>query len=179
MQTITIGGWQVNVQTGTLPSIYDAYCVRAGFVDEIDLANHDGTFSFIGLARAQSNAAWPELIVAQTYRDAHVFHPGFLIQSGTQRLFIGAGERLLCYDLENFQRLWEARTDCGFWGWYDLGAVVVMAAELEFSIYSAAGAQLWSTFVEPPWDFSVDGECVELDVMGDKRRLNLADGSRA
>lgn len=37
-----------------------------------------------------------------------------------------------------------------------------------FSVASKAAKTLWSVFVEPPWDYTVAGETIELEVMGTK-----------
>jgi hypothetical protein len=87
-------------------------------------------------------------------------------------LFIGAGERLLAYDLKNPRRIWEDRADYGFWRWHRHEGFVLMAAELEFAVWLLNGQKLWTTFVEPPWDFQVSGSSVRLDVMG---QVNLID----
>jgi hypothetical protein len=41
---------------------------------------------------------------------------------------------------------------------------------------NTAGQKLWTTFVEPPWDFTVKDGVVELDVMGEKRSFTLREG---
>lgn len=40
------------------------------------------------------------------------------------------------------------------------------SAELELAAWDIRGNKLWSTFVEPPWSFVVDGDTIKLDVMG-------------
>jgi hypothetical protein len=43
-----------------------------------------------------------------------------------------------------------------------------MAAELELAAWHIDGGKLWTTFVEPPREYSVEGDRVHLDVMGTK-----------
>lgn len=82
-------------------------------------------------------------------------------------LFMGAGERLLAYDCSNTpRRLWMDQADTGFWSWSRYGDVVLMSAELEFAAWSIEGVKLWSTFVEPPWTYTVAQGKINLDVMG-------------
>ncbi|MGO8005048.1 hypothetical protein [Rhizobium ruizarguesonis] len=58
------------------------------------------------------------MVITQRYEDASgTFHPGFLVVPETSILFIGAGERLLGYNVERRERVFEDRTDYGFWGW--------------------------------------------------------------
>jgi hypothetical protein len=103
------------------------------------------------------------------------FQPGVHVTKGGV-LFIGAGERLLAYDLHCPRRLWEDRAQVGFWGWTAHADVVLMSAELEFAAWSTRGEKLWTTFVEPPWDFTITGDEVVLDVMGTTRRFALKTG---
>ena len=78
----------------------------------------------------------------------------------TNVAFVGGGERLLAYDLLAPKRLWEDAADCD--------DVVLMSAELELAAWDLKGIKLWSTFVEPPWEYEVKDSQIELDVMGDK-----------
>src|SRR5262249_37145921 len=41
------------------------------------------------------------------------------------------------------------------------------------------GCNLWSRFVEPPWEFSVAGEVITVDVMGSVSRIHLRSGELA
>jgi hypothetical protein len=43
-----------------------------------------------------------------------------------------------------------------------------MSAEQELAAWDIAGRKLWSTFVEPPWSYEVNGDHVALDVVGRK-----------
>ena len=94
----------------------------------------------------------------------------------TEVLFIGAGERILAYELDPPKRLWEDKADTGFLGWERYGNVILLAAELEFAAWTSNGRKLWTTFVEPPWDYQVTGELVELDVMGSQSSFPLRTG---
>jgi len=51
-----------------------------------------------------------------------------------------------------------------------------MSAELEMAAWDTRARKLWSTFVEPPWDYQVDGGLVHLDVMGTRSDLPIASG---
>ncbi|WP_165411165.1 hypothetical protein [Rhizobium ruizarguesonis] len=48
-----------------------------------------------------------------------------------------------------------------------------MSAELEFGVWRTTGEKVWSAFVEPPWNFNVSGENVELDIMGQLKTFKL------
>jgi hypothetical protein len=89
---------------------------------------------------------------------------------------VGAGTRLLAYDLQNLRRIWEDAADTGFWRWKRHGEVIVMSAELELAAWTLEGKKLWSTFVEPPWFYEVRGARVYLDVMGRKSVFDLGNG---
>lgn len=51
-----------------------------------------------------------------------------------------------------------------------------MSAEIEFAAWDRSGTKLWSRFVEPPWEFSVVGDRVQLDVMGNMAEFSIMDG---
>ena len=56
-------------------------------------------------------------------------------------------------------------------------AMASLAADkLELAAWSAVGEKLWSTFVEPPWSYRVEGDIVHLDVMGRLSSFSLRDG---
>ena len=93
-------------------------------------------------------------------------------------LFIGAGERLLAYDIRRIVRLWEDEAEEGFWGWSRHDSTVVMSAELELAGWNLEGRKLWSTFVEPPWEYAVENGMVKLDVMGKKTSFDIAQGPK-
>ena len=109
---------------------------------------------------------WPFLCVAQQYERKGGGYPGVLLVPETAVLFIGAGERLLAYDLRGPTRLWEDQAGAGFHGWQRHEVVVMMSAELELAAWDLRGVKRWSTFVEPPWNYHVESGTVQLDVMG-------------
>ena len=94
----------------------------------------------------------------------------------TGLLLIGAGERLLAYDIRVPERLWEDRAEFGFWAFARHGDVILMLAELELAAWTTGGRKLWTMFVEPPWTCTVSGQTVTLDVMGQVRSLDLRTG---
>jgi hypothetical protein len=84
--------------------------------------------------------------------------------------------RLLAYVLPGPERVWEDATVPGFWHWSVHRSAVLMAAELELAAWARSGEKLWSTFVEPPWSYEVEGERVQLEVMGDKTYFPVRSG---
>ena len=64
----------------------------------------------------------------------------------------------------------------GFWGWTRVGDLVVCAEELEFGVFTIEGLLVWSTFVEPPWEWSIERDKVKLDIMGTLRYHDLKTG---
>ncbi len=173
---VSCGEITILCSTGVLPQLYAEYRSRAQFADELDISG-TGDLSFFGVVRG---SGWPILTVAQRYSPSQGgFVPGALFVPETSVLFIGAGERLLAYDLKNPRRIWEDRADCGFWRWHRHEGFVLMAAELEFAVWSSDGHKLWTTFVEPPWDFQVSGSSVRLDVMGQIQLIDLRHGPEA
>lgn len=88
-------------------------------------------------------------------------------------LFIGAGRRLLAYDLKLPARLWEDAADMGFCSWSVYPDPVLIAAELELAAWDRGGRKLWSRFVEPPWTFRVVDDKVHIDVVGKRTEVSL------
>jgi hypothetical protein len=153
------------------------YREHARVVEEFDLKAPEGRYCFLAVAR--SGVDWPSLVVEQRYAPSSEsgFYPGALLVPESHILFVGAGTRLLAYQLHDTpRRLWEDYAQCGFWSWARIDDVVLMSAELEFAAWSADGVKLWSTFVEPPWSYSVAEDQVHLDVMGTRSSFSLARG---
>jgi hypothetical protein len=153
--------------------MYGEYVKRAGLAEEFDLRDSEGSSCFLSVSRG---AVWPFLVVAQRYHPAGGFHPGALLVPETDLLFIGAGERLRAYGLGGPVRLWIDTTEFGFWGWARHGDRVILSAELELAAWDLHGRKCWSVFVEPPWDYKVLGEMIELDVMGTKSSFPVDTG---
>ena len=168
MLQVSVGGYVLRMSE-SIPeqNDYGFYAAtQAALVEEFGLerANQDAFYLMV----QRAVFAWPFLCVAQRYYPDTMAgcHPGVLLAQETDLLFIGAGERLLAYDLTRPARLWEDEADAGFHGWLRHGDTVLMSAELELAAWDITGAKLWTTFVEPPWDYHVDGDIVHLDVMG-------------
>lgn len=176
MFKISIGSYLIQVEREKLPALYAEYMKRAILSEEFDLHTPEKEHCFVSVSRASD---WPQLVVAQTFwPSAGGFDPGVLLVQETEMLFIGAGERLLAYRLNPLERLWEDTCDMGFWGWTQHGKYVLMSAELELAAWDRFGKKLWSTFVEPPWTYRINGNRVQLDVMGSLSEFDLAKGPR-
>jgi hypothetical protein len=170
---VSCGDITILCSAGTFPQMYAEYRSHALLADEIDLSAAGG-LSFFGVVRG---SGWPFLTVAQRYTPSEAgFIPGALYVPETSVLFVGAGERLLAYDLAKPRRLWTDHADCGFWRWRRHEDHVLMCAEIEFAAWSLDGQKKWATFVEPPWDFDAKGSTVKLDVMGRISSFDLRHG---
>lgn len=137
--------------------------------------------NFLYLAVSRGEREFPFLIVSQHYApgpDAG-FNPGVYLLLETSLLFIGAGERLLAYRLDPPAQIWEDHADTGFWGWERYKDVLLMSAELELAVWNIRGEKLWSTFVEPPWDYRLDEDTISLEVMGMQASFPLHEGPPA
>lgn len=170
---IVIAPYRVLACTGELPQLYSHYRERADLVEEIDLASDDG-LSFFAVGRDE----WPSLVVTQRFSPSgYGNYPGILIVPETATAFIGAGERLLAYRLDpRPARLWMDTADCGFSRWSRHGEFALMSAELELAAWTTSGTKLWTMFVEPPWEYTVVDETVQLDVMGTQSSFPIAVG---
>jgi hypothetical protein len=175
MFQFSTGPYSIRLTYGRLPLTYGEASRRAKISDEIALEKpEEGTLFCVEVAHGHG---WPFIVVAQRFTPSDdCFFPGLLLVPETHRLFIGAGTRLLAYELETPQRLWEDATDPGFWSWARYGDVVIMSAELEIAAWDLEGGKLWSRFVEPPWEYEVDDGLVRLDVMGKRSEFALHSG---
>jgi len=176
---ICIPPFKVIAASDKLPGLVATYRSHAELAEDFDLSAKDGACCFFGVGAI--GASWPRLVVSQRYQPAgYGFNPGILVVPQTGTVFIGAGTRLLAYELDpKPRRLWEDSAECGFWGWDQIGDVVLMSAELELAAWSTKGEKLWTTFVEPPWDYAIRGELLALNVMGKMREFPLQTGPRA
>ena len=171
MFQVTIGEYNLNLVSEGLPELYNSYIKNALLLEELDINNSEGKNCFVSVGR---NNDWPFLVVAQRYSPfGYGFNPGILLIPETNILFVGAGERLLCYDLLKPRRIWEDFTEVGFWHWSQFEKFILMSAEIEFAVWNQEGKKLWSTFVEPPWGYQVKDNKVVLDVMGKMSTFNI------
>lgn len=166
MFTVSLGEYELSCQDGELPELLPEYTTRAALSEQIDLSESYGRPSFLALTKRGDG--WPFLVVAQRYQPAgNGWYPGVLLVPETAVLFVGAGERLLAFDLANPRRLWEDRAECGFFRWSRYGEFVLVSAELELAAWRSDGRKLWTTFADPPWEYGVRGN-----------EVTLSDGSR-
>jgi hypothetical protein len=61
--------------------------------------------------------------------------------AAASRFFIGAGRRLLAYDLKRAARLWEDVAGVGFVHWSVYPDAVLMSAELELAAWDRLGTR--------------------------------------
>lgn len=160
MFSVSLVEYEIQCQVG-LPDLLNDYIEHATLAEQIGLGKNEGTPCFFALSR--HGDPWPFLVVAQRYQPPHGFFPGALVVPETGRLFLGAGDRLLCYDLLKPARIWEDAADCGFWFWSRWGDVVLMGAETELAAWDIDGQKLWTRFVDPPWAHRVEGNVIEVN----------------
>jgi hypothetical protein len=182
MIEVTLAGYTLALGE-RLPDKDDPACAHAALVERFDVAAATGgrpvsapNELHIEVRRDAFWPTWPLLCVTLRYDREGGGDPGALLVAETGLLFIGAGERLLAYELHGPTRLWEDHADTGFHAWQRHDDLVVMAAELELAAWDVRGVKRWSTFVEPPWSYQVEGPLVRLDVMGIWSSFPLASG---
>jgi hypothetical protein len=175
---VGVADYTISGSVDTIPITYWSLIEHAVLHDDFDLSGSDGTLLVIAVAGA---SGWPTLLISQRFEPGPEagFHPGVFLVRESHILFVGAGTRLLAYDLRNVRRLWEEVVYGGFWGWRRHGDMVLMAAELELAAWDLSGRKRWSTFVEPPWYYAVRDGRVELDIMGEKSSFDLEAGPNA
>jgi hypothetical protein len=151
MFRVEVSGHSLLVHRGPMPEMYASYRQHAALADEFDLKASDGEACVVAV---RPSGEWPSLVVAQRFSPCVAgFDPGVLLVPETGVLFIGAGERLLAYNLQGPERLWEDKADTGFWLWQQHRNFVLMAAELELAAWDTNGKKRWTTFGEPPWTY--------------------------
>lgn len=175
MFTITVAGYSVTVQQGALPAIYRDYKRHAKLCDEFSLSSDEpGELCFVSVSATQH---WPTLVVAQRFEgDQAGFDPACLLIPETRTLFLGAGRRLLAYELDPPRRLWEQTVESGFWEWTRHGEIVLMSGELELSAWEIRGNKLWNMPLQPDWEYHVGDGKVHLDVRGRRTVFALDQG---
>jgi len=178
--TFQVGCYEYTVSgtIGELPPIYSAIIEHAKLHDDFGVKDADGTVLVVTVERAPET--WPCLVLSQRFEPGPEsgFHPGALLIPDNELLLLGAGTRLLAYDLRAGRRLWEDSAEVGFLGWKRHDDIVLMSAELELAAWDLYGKKLWSTLVEPPWKYEVQGDEVALDVMGERSSFDLRAGPR-
>ena len=174
MFSVSLGHYRIDCRGDGLPDLLPEYVAWAKLAETFSLDSPDGAFAYLGVGRG---ADWPFLVVAQRYQPAGSgFFPGMLLVPETEVLFLGAGTRLLAYDLKTPARLWEDEAEAGFLRWDRFGDVVLMSAELELAAWDTRANKLWSGFVEPPWEYDVADGKVLLDVMGNRTSFDIVAG---
>lgn len=168
---VTVGRYVLDLVPHGLPMIYTTQSTQ--LLDEFQIKNNEGQACYVSVSKSERAKF---LVVAQRYMRG--LHPGVLMIPETDILFVGAGERLLAYDLVSVKRLWEDSAELGFWCWWRFDDYVLMSAELELAAWDIQGKKLWTTFVEPPWEFVVKDKIVYLDVMGKKSSFPIDVGLR-
>ena len=163
MIEFNIDKYKIAVQIGKKPDLYDIWLKHAVFKDIEGLENI-GTPIYVGI---QLGNEWCDSIIAfcSDPIDYAGFNPGILVVPETDTLFIGAGTVARTYDLKKQIRKFHKEFIFGFWGWSRHKNLIIMQEELEFGVYSIDGNEKWSTYVEPPWTFSIEDDRVKLTVM--------------
>ncbi len=173
MFTLCLEHYSLILHDRGLPAMADEYAKRAVVNDFFETSRDGSDWCYVAVSNTK-RTEWPFLTITQRFwPSAGGFDPGVILIPETKRLFIGAGERLLAYDLEAPQRLWEDSADTGFWCWARHGDTIIMSAELELAAWDLFGRKLWTTYVEPPWEYNVTGDILKLEVMGAKSSFNL------
>ncbi len=176
----TVGRYRLIAYPDEPPALQSDYRDRAELSEafDLDVVDINSTYCFCALGYTERD--WPILVVEQRYSPSgYGWNHGVLLVPESGVLFIGAGERLLAYDCSNTpRRLWVDQANTGFWGWSRHDDVILISAELEFAAWSIEGVKLWSTFVEPPWTYTVAQGKIDLDVMGEHSSFPLEKGPR-
>lgn len=168
---IAVDRFRVSIFPGIGP-VFHLLASRAQLTDEIDIRSADGPACSVIVHERERIL----LATAFRYELAGGLGPAAALIPEPARLFLGAGLELVCYDLAHPSRLWRDHADHGLHGWEVIGSVVLMSAELELAAWDTSGHKLWTTFVEPPWSYTIEGDRIRLDVMGEVSQFGLRSG---
>lgn len=172
--------YHFSVARDSTPAYLHSFNYGSPTIETIDFHLADTEYDeyfFVSASRQDGNGTL--LVVSQCFNShGNIFNPGILYIPETDILFIGAGERSSAFRLDPCEKLWIDGADTGFWSWARFGDYVVMSAELELAAWRITGEKLWTTFVEPPWEYKVVEGQVNLDVMGNKTTFSLEAGPR-
>jgi hypothetical protein len=159
------------------PDSYYTQRQRATIVDE--MPHDEGDAPRGALSVSLADGSWPFLLLRHSGTipwAEDTLRLDVVLVPETDVLFVGAHREVRAYDLQRPVRLWTDPAEMGFLGWQRHGEAVIMAAELELAAWTLHGQKLWSTFVEPPYDYSIVDNRVELTVMGVLTTFPLASG---
>lgn len=167
MFAVPIGSYELLCTSGKEPDLFEMYIERTKLFEDInDSSDQYARTCFIAVYR--HNQAQAALTLKLTYEPAGGVYPSVLLVEETNVLFVGAGETLLAYQLNESTKLWHDTNDSGFHGWERHGNFVLMSAELEVAAWDIHGKKLWSMFAEPPYDFKVRDGIVYMNRMDEQ-----------
>jgi hypothetical protein len=159
----------------SLPPKYYSYCQHARLVDTIELEGAFGSLCYLAVARGFE---YPTLIVAQRYSPGPQsgFYPGVLYIPETDLLLLGAGERILAYTLDPARKLWQYNLVSGFQHWERWQDRIIMASENELAVFDIHGLKRWDFTVEPPWNYTLEGDTLHVYMNGKQTALHCERG---
>ena len=167
------GKYQILCTPNGLPAMYENYKNNAALFEEYDWGRNSKWQCFIAIGKVHE---WPQLVVSIKYDLEGGLYPGVLLMPDTTIAFIGAGELILIYDVDEPRLIDVDRADAGFHTWEQHEDIVLLSAELEFAAWDTRGNKLWTTFVEPPWGYAINDKLITLDVMGEKTTFSIHQG---
>jgi hypothetical protein len=177
---LSSGEYTLMASVGAVPSSFSECVKHAILYEQAAAHGTEGTLLCFAVSRGSSD--WPELALELRFQPGPEagFHPGFLLIPESGVLLVGAGMHILAYGLSPVRRISEDVTEAGFLAWRRHGDIVIMSGELELELagWSVQGQKLWSTFVEPPWSYEIDGDLLVLNVMGATSSFCAAIGPR-
>jgi hypothetical protein len=167
--------YTLSLAEGRSVDVVELTARASALYDEVDVEQDaPGDWCLVSIGRVERP---PILSVLLRYSPAgHGFSPGVCLATETDTLFIGAGVRILAYDLRIPRRVVTDTVDTGFWHWRLHGDVVMASAEQELAAWAGNGSKLWSTYAEPPWTYEVLGNRVLLKADAFHKEFDLYAG---
>lgn len=171
MVSFSVGNYNLNFEQGKLPNIYESYIKNAKLVEEYDINNRDAQLFFLSVGIAEK---WPFITIAQRYEPyMSGFEPGVLLVPETDMLFIGAGERILIYDLKEIKKFDEDYNYPGFLEWIRYKEYIFMLAELEVGCWRITGEKMWNRFAEPPYNITFENDSIIIQMDNETVKFDI------
>jgi hypothetical protein len=171
--SVVIGSYELLVHPRSQPNMWNLNTKRARIVENIDDSYNNPLTCFIVVNKNNKGCLFA---LKLTFEPQGGVYPGVVLIPETDVLFIGAGETLLAYRLDEPSKLWHDTNDAGFHSWARYDDVIVMSAELEVAAWNIRGEKLWSMYVEPPYGYTVKNGIVHMDRMEGKLEFPLEAG---
>ncbi|GCE14137.1 hypothetical protein [Tengunoibacter tsumagoiensis] len=168
MIIFNIYDYKIFLETNQAPKYYreffrdDSLLAEEIDIDRTEKDPLDSNVVFIAAKNCGSKKEFSLTLLLGYSPSDPAFYPELLYVPESQILFIRAGEKILAYQLQVPQKLFELSVDIGFLSWERYSNYIIMVAEMRMTVWNLAGEQLWTLFVEQPWSYHCHHEMMSF-----------------